>query len=116
MEKVVEKIRREMRMGFYALLTLKLLRDRGELHGYGIRSEIKRLSGGALNPSEGTIYELLKLLGKKGLIESYWVVSSTGRARKMYRITPLGAEVYKRLCPDLAAFKKIIEYLLEGCA
>jgi len=115
LEKIVEKIRRELRMGFYSMLTLKILIDKGELHGYGLRNEIRELSDGMFEPSEGTIYEMLKYLQKKGLIESYWAIGERGKARKIYRVTEKGVRIYKMICPDLQAFKKILEYLLEGC-
>jgi DNA-binding PadR family transcriptional regulator len=39
---------------------------------------------------EGTMYPVLHKLEKKGLIESFWKASYTGRKRKYYRITNKG--------------------------
>jgi len=109
-----EKLRRELRSGVYALLTLKLLSEEGAMHGYGLRAKIRELSNGVLDPSEGTIYEMLKTLRKHGLIEAYWAFSETGRARKLYKITDKGRSVLSRIMGDVEVIKKVMEYLLRG--
>ena len=66
------------------------------MHGYAIRKEFEKLSDGKIVPSEGTLYDLLKSLKKYRLMEGFWAEVG-GRARKYYRITPLGREVLKSL-------------------
>ncbi len=84
--KIVEKLIRDARTSLYMVAILKILVDRGPLHGYGIRKLLHELSNGKPNPSESTVYDVLKRLEKLGLIESYWGESPfEGLMRKYYR-------------------------------
>lgn len=59
-------------------------------YGYAIIQEVRRLSGGELEWSEGMLYPVLHRLEDRGLIESYQEVGDTGRTRKYYRLLPTG--------------------------
>ena len=63
---------------------------RGESYGYEIIQEVKKLSGGSLEWSDGMLYPVLNKLRNEGLIESRWEISQEGRKRKYYSITPEG--------------------------
>jgi PadR family transcriptional regulator, regulatory protein PadR len=60
----------------------------GDSYGYEIIKNVKTLSGGALEWSEGMLYPVLHRLEEGGLAESYW--SGDERPRKYYRITEAG--------------------------
>lgn len=70
--------------GFYILFCL-----RQPQHGYGISREVRRMTGGALVISAGTMYGTLSKMEKDGLI----AFVREEEKRKLYQITPLGAEV-----------------------
>jgi len=70
-------------------LILSILR-RGESYGYQIIQDVKQLSGGNLEWSDGMLYPVLHKLQKEGLIESTWHQSEGGRKRKYYSITDSG--------------------------
>ncbi len=72
-------------------LILSILR-RGESYGYQIIQDVKQLSGGSLEWSDGMLYPVLHKLQKEGLIESSWQKSEEGRKRKYYSITTAGLE------------------------
>ena len=108
-----EKLRKELRSGVYALITLKLLRDEGPMHGYALRLRIRELFDGVLDPSEGTIYEMLKTMAKHRLIESYWSIHG-GRPRKIYKITDKGKDVLKGMERDIDAIRRAMIFLLGG--
>ena len=64
-------------------------------HGYAIKQEVERRTGGALSLGPGTLYEAIERLEDGGLIEA----ASAGRAepangqqaqRRYYRLTPRG--------------------------
>ncbi len=63
---------------------------RGENYGYAILKEVERLSGGALDWSEGMLYPVLHRLEKEGLISASWQAVK-GRRRKYYALTDNGA-------------------------
>lgn len=60
-------------------------------YGYEIIRRIRELSDGELDWKEGMLYPLLHRLADQGLIASYDGTSSTGRARKYYRLLPAGS-------------------------
>lgn len=72
-------------------LILTILK-RGESYGYQIIQDVKELSGGSLEWSDGMLYPVLHKLEKDGLVQSRWEVSDEGRRRKYYSITGEGRE------------------------
>ena len=70
--------------GFYILFCL-----RTPQHGYGISQQVRRMTGGAVTISAGTMYGTLSKMEKDGLIAFY----SEEEKRKLYQITELGREV-----------------------
>lgn len=70
--------------GFYILFCL-----RQPQHGYGISRQVREMTGGALIISAGTMYGTLSKMEKDGLI----AFVREEEKRKLYQITPLGAEV-----------------------
>jgi len=70
-------------------LVLAIL-QRGPSYGYAIIQEVRTLSGGALEWSEGMLYPVLHRIEEQGLIESYEERGDTGRKRKYYRLRPDG--------------------------
>lgn len=70
-------------------LVLSLL-NRGECYGYGLIQEVKAVSGGEVDWTEGMLYPVLHRMEKDGVIQSEWRTAETGRQRKYYRITPPG--------------------------
>lgn len=72
-------------------LILTILK-RGESYGYQIIRDVKEMSGGTLEWSDGMLYPVLHKLEKDGCIKSRWDVSDEGRRRKYYSITETGKE------------------------
>jgi len=75
---------------------IMLVLAEGDRHGYAIKQEVERLSGGVLRLGPGTLYESIQRLEKNGLIEE-----SPDRPdkpadhsqRRYYRLTPIGSRV-----------------------
>jgi DNA-binding PadR family transcriptional regulator len=70
-------------------LVLAIL-DEGESYGYAILKQINKLSGGALEWTDGMLYPLLHRLDRLGYVEARWDSPPGGRRRRYYRITPGG--------------------------
>lgn len=68
----------------YALLDL--LRERPK-HGYEMMKELEDKMGGFYAPSAGAVYPTLQLLEDRG-----WVTSEADEGKKVYKITPEGAQ------------------------
>jgi PadR family transcriptional regulator PadR len=58
-------------------------------HGYALIESLERLSGGAFELAEGSLYPVLHKLEHAGLVRSTWDRES-GRRRRIYRITRTG--------------------------
>ena len=70
--------------GFYILFCLQ-----DPQHGYGISQQVKRMTGGEVTISAGTMYGTLSKMEKDGLIRFFREEDK----RKLYQITDLGREV-----------------------
>jgi DNA-binding PadR family transcriptional regulator len=58
-------------------------------HGYALIESLQRLSGGAFELAEGSLYPVLHKLEHAGLVRSSWDRQS-GRRRRIYQITRSG--------------------------
>ena len=70
--------------GFYILFCLQK-----EMHGYNISQNVKKMTGGVVTISPGTMYGTLSKMEKDGLI----TFVREEEKRKLYRITDLGQEI-----------------------
>ncbi len=61
------------------------------LHGYAVGRSIREGSEGVLSVEEGALYPALHRLEGRGLLESEWGKTDTGRRAKFYRVTVTGA-------------------------
>ncbi|MEM7680908.1 MAG: helix-turn-helix transcriptional regulator [Planctomycetota bacterium] len=85
--------------------------SRGDSYGYAILQEVKRLSGGRLEWTDGMLYPVLHRLERDGLISSRWgTAPDTGRRRKYYRLVRKGKKV---LAEDRAAWLGVHETLTK---
>lgn len=78
-----------------APLVLAILSE-AESYGYAIRKRVGELSGGELKWTDGMLYPVLHRLERNSYVEAMWGTSETGRRRKYYRLTELGAEELRR--------------------
>ena len=70
--------------GFYILFCLQTPQ-----HGYGISQQVKRMTGGAVTISAGTMYGTLSKMETDGLIR----FCREEEKRKLYQVTELGGEI-----------------------
>lgn len=79
----------ELLKGTLDVLILKTL-SRGPLHGYGVSRWLRETTEDAFQVEEGALYPALRRLEKRGLVESEWGVTETGREAKFYQLTRAG--------------------------
>lgn len=72
-------------------LVLSIL-SHGPSYGYAIIQEVRRLSDGALEWTDGMLYPVLHRLEREGNIHAEWQVSRSGRKRRYYRLTASGEQ------------------------
>src|SRR2546421_7596265 len=78
----------EVLKGHLDLLLMAAIEPR-PAHGYALAEALRLRSRGAFDLPEGTVYPALHRLERAGLLASRWS-STTGRRRRMYRLTSKG--------------------------
>ena len=78
--------------GALDLLILKTLSQLGAMHGYGIVTHIRRVSGDRIIVEEGSLYPALHRIEQNGWVSASWAVTQYGRKAKYYALTRTGRE------------------------
>ena len=64
----------------------------GAQHGYGIMTDVGKISGGRVRLRAGSLYAALNRLVVEGLVEFDREEIVDGRLRRYYRLTPSGVQ------------------------
>lgn len=83
--------------GAQDLLVLRLLQREKALHGYALIRCLDDATGNRSLWKEGTIYPLLAVLEREGLVASRWGDPESGPRRKYYHLTPAGRQALRVL-------------------
>ena len=90
--------------GALDLLVLKILSRRPRLHGYGIMSAVKDMSGEVLRAEEGSLYPALHRMEEAGWIRAEWITKDTGRRARLYELTAAGR---KQLASEMSRWDAV---------
>jgi PadR family transcriptional regulator, regulatory protein PadR len=101
----------QVRKGVLELCILRAL-ARTERYGYELVRELSAVPG--LGLGEGTLYPLLSRLRLAGLVATRLEESSSGPARKYYRLTPAGRRTLRAMDAFLATLNAGTEQLQPG--
>jgi transcriptional regulator len=103
---------------FTGTLDLLILRTiQGEpRHGYAIGKILREGSEGVLSVEEGALYPALHRLEGRGLLESAWGRTDTGRRAKFYRLTEAGAAHLEAEAVRWAEFSGAVATILGDAA
>ncbi len=83
----------------------------GETHGYDIIRTVERITYGNVKLSPGTLYPLLFIMRREGLIKVV-KVDEAGRKKKVYCLTPKGKEyLAKHIHPVIKRLKLLVNFL-----
>jgi DNA-binding PadR family transcriptional regulator len=100
-------------------LILTALADRAQ-HGYGIMTDVARISQGRVKVRAGTLYAALDRLLGDGIVGVDREEIVDGRLRRYYRLTPAGAELLAAEAARLSANARIatkrLRSMREGTA
>lgn len=91
-------------------LLLQLLQS--EAHGYGLMNGLTEFGFNAASFDPSLIYRVLREMEDAGLVKSQWGEESQGPQRRVYTITPDGADYLKLWVEDLKRNRQQIDYLL----
>ncbi|MEG0545586.1 MAG: PadR family transcriptional regulator [Oscillospiraceae bacterium] len=99
----------QFKKGVLELCVLSLLK-KGDKYGYELADTV----GKNIDISEGTIYPLLKRLRAEGYFEVYLKESSSGPARKYYKLTKKGEDTQVLLAEEWQDFTKNVSVIIGG--
>ncbi len=93
-------------------IILKLLRDNGRMYGYQITQEVRELSKGKIEITEGALYPLLhKLEAEKIVVVEKEMIGK--RVRKYYSLSKSGKTVTTATVNELSDFLGTLTALLK---
>jgi DNA-binding PadR family transcriptional regulator len=78
-------------------------------YGYDLVTRLKELG---IDEDSASVYRALRALEDEGAVVSYWNTSSTGPARRMYRLTPKGDHILEEAVPAFHDTHRAIERYL----
>ena len=114
MDKIREKINREMRSGIYSILILKAIEDLGETYGYEIQKYVEEKSGGKMKLKDATVYPVLRYLNRKNILHAYWTEPGEGVPRKYYSLTDKGKKLLKVIVKDYYELVRYANRIIGG--
>src|SRR5262245_2164581 len=91
-------------------LILALLAQ-GESYGYALIQEVKRLSGGKIEWTDGMLYPVLHRMEREGWIAAHWAEAENGRKRKYYSIKKDGKKALKNQREQWGAISEVFKRL-----
>ena len=107
------KSRADLLQGSLDLLILKTLALE-PLHGWAVSKRIQLLSRGVLEVNQGSLYPALYRLRDRGLIDSDWGASESGRRVKVYSLTKKGREALQAEAAGWRRFSGAVEAILAS--
>lgn len=101
-----------MNRGHAMTMILAVLRD-GARHGYDVAREVERRSYQRIKFNDGTLYPVLHVLEKEGLIESTWEYPQGERQRRVYSLNERGLAELERQMADWQNFSQAVNQVLK---
>jgi DNA-binding PadR family transcriptional regulator len=96
----VQDMLAEWKRGMLSFWVLGLLVSRSR-YGLEIRKEIGEATQGQITLGVSTLYQLLRRMERKGLMESKWEPSTLGPPRAYYHLTAAGRDVVRRFSEEI---------------
>ena len=86
----------------------------GPQHGYAIAQRLQKYSNDAIQVRQGSLYPALHRLDNRGLVETEWRESETGRDAKFYSLTKKGRAHLEQECARWRQFTRAINVVLRA--
>lgn len=104
---------KELLKGTTPILILRLL-ESSDMYGYQIIKELEEKSENVFVLKEGTIYPILHMLERQGVIEAYWEDTQSLRKRKYYRITENGVKFLNEKMNEWFKYSNAVKNVFGG--
>lgn len=94
---------KQLTKGTLQPIILKLISESDKMYGYEITQEVRKLTLGKIDISEGALYPILHKLEAKGILETEKVFIGK-RVRKYYTVTSEGRKVADEMTQEINNF------------
>jgi PadR family transcriptional regulator PadR len=101
-----------IKRGTAELAVLSLL-EGGAMHGYEMARRIEKQTKGALRFTLAALYPMLYRMEQRGSIRGAWEMSSNGRRKRCYRLTPAGRKKLSPLRREWAELFRALQRLTK---
>jgi PadR family transcriptional regulator, regulatory protein PadR len=98
--------------GTLDMLILRTLQP-GAMHGYGVSQWIRERTSGALHVQDAALYQALRRLEEKRLVEAEWGVSENNRRARYYRVTAEGRKALARETSEWCRYAEAVFQVLD---
>jgi PadR family transcriptional regulator PadR len=104
---------KELTKGTLQPIILKLIDSRDKMYGYEITQEVKKLTFGKIDISEGALYPILHKLEAKGILETEEVFIGK-RVRKYYKVTKDGKLMVTEVTKEINDFMDTLHLIFNS--
>lgn len=104
---------KELTKGTLQPIILKLVNSRDKMYGYEITQEVKKLTSGKIDISEGALYPILHKLEAKGILDTEKVFIGK-RVRKYYKVTKEGKQMVADVTHEIHDFIKTLQIIFNS--
>ncbi len=103
---------KELTKGTLQPIILKLINSRGKMYGYEITQEVKKMTFGKIDISEGALYPILHKLESKNVLKTEKVFIGK-RVRKYYRVTEEGKKMVETATEEIHDFIETLNLIFN---
>ncbi|WP_431107918.1 PadR family transcriptional regulator [Winogradskyella poriferorum] len=94
---------KELTKGTLQPIILTIINNKGRMYGYEITQEVKKMTAGKIDISEGALYPILHKLEAKKVLETEKVYIGK-RIRKYYKVTKEGKKTVESFTNEINDF------------
>lgn len=105
-------ISNELIKGSLKTIILKLLEEKGPMHGYALTQKVEELTGGKIKLTYGALYPVLHKLENEKILVTAREVNSN-RMRIYYSLTPKGHSAVTEKIKELKEFIESLQSIVE---
>lgn len=103
---------KELTKGTLQPIILALVNSKGRMYGYEITQEVKKMTSGKIDISEGALYPILHKLEAKKVLETEKVFIGK-RVRKYYRVTNEGKKMAETVTIEINDFIETLSLIFN---
>jgi len=104
---------KELTKGTLQPIILKLISSRDKMYGYEITQEVKKLTSGKIDISEGALYPILHKLEAEGVLTTEKVFIGK-RVRKYYSVTNEGKQKVIEVTKEINDFVTTLNIIFNA--